>query len=92
MNEPHDDDWYEKFKKKNDDLRQRLRSLTESVRRLTQRLREMNADMILDTLEGHPEKQQEFIEKLYNPFYTPTPVEEIVIQRLLKKEKDGQDL
>jgi hypothetical protein len=90
--EPLDEDWLKKFKEKNEALRQQFANIRKSIRHLTHTLRTMHAEFILDDLKGHPEKQQEFIDKLYNPFYAPTPVEEIVIQKLLEKEKDGKDL
>ena len=91
-NEESYDDWNKRYKKRQEALKEKIDRLAKSVKELTERLRNIHADMLFDDLEGHPERQKEFIDKLYNPFYTPTAVEELVIQKLLEKENDGQDL
>jgi uncharacterized protein YjgD (DUF1641 family) len=81
-------EWLEEFKKKNEELRARLKAIGERIKAVSKIVKETHADMILDSIGTNEELRQKFIDKLYDPFYEPTPVEAIVIKKLLG-EQDG---
>lgn len=72
-------------------MKKKLTKLSQDLEESTQRLREVVAKITLSELRRYPERRQAFIEKLYDPFYEPTPVDEIVIRKLLE-EDHGEDL
>jgi hypothetical protein len=86
------DEWWEKFRKRMADLHDKLDKISSEIAETTKRLRLVVADMILREIERYPEHRRAFIEKLHDPFYEPTPVDEIVIRKLLEKERNEQDL
>ena len=81
-------EWLEEFRRKNKELRARLDKIGERIKAISKFVQETRADIILDSIGEDAELRQKFINKLYDPFYEPTPVEAIVIKKLLG-EQDG---
>lgn len=70
-----------------DEFLARMKKIRETLDKITDTLRKIQADLIYARMVGNKEEQEQFVEKLYDPFYEPTPVDEIVIQYLLEDEK-----
>ena len=85
-------EWWDNLRKRLQDVRALLQNSSNRLEESIFHLREITAEMTLEDFLRHPERRQDFIDQLSEPSYQPTPVDEMVIQKLLEKEENGEDL
>ena len=85
---PGSNEWLEDFQAKSRAIIKSLREIRARFEEITRRLRIIIAENTLRNIRRDNDLRKEYIGKLYDPFYEPTPVDEIVIQQLLEEEDD----
>lgn len=75
------------FKQKSKEIQDRLQGLLTEISDIIKSLKELRANFILNEMNNDPILETQFLNKLYDPFYEPNDIEEIVIQKILEKQQ-----